>query len=165
MESARLRRAGEYGWQVAAAPETVFPLLCPVREYDWIDGWRAETLHPASGLAELDCVFTTAPLPDVGPEIWTCTRHEPPRRVDYVRVGRHTVMRLQLTLEPAGQETALAARLVVSALSPDGDAMVAGLGDNPAVRLWTPCFLMLDHFLRTGTRLPRDQALALSGQG
>ena len=28
--------------EVAAAPERVFPLLCPVREGDWIAGWKAE---------------------------------------------------------------------------------------------------------------------------
>lgn len=163
MESVRKRSVSDYSRHIAAAPEAVFPLLCPVRELEWIEGWRAETLHSASGLAELDAVFTTAPLSDVGPEVWVCSRHEPPRRVDYVRVGRHTAIRLQLTLEPAGQGTALAALLVVSAFTQDGDAIVAAMGESPCAALFAPCFRMLEHFLRTGTMLPRAQALA--GQG
>jgi hypothetical protein len=30
----------EYAGLVSAAPEAVFPLLCPVREYEWLDGWN-----------------------------------------------------------------------------------------------------------------------------
>ena len=44
---------------LAAAPARVFPLLCPVREAEWLPGWHAEVLHSASGLAELGCVFRT----------------------------------------------------------------------------------------------------------
>ena len=35
--------------QVAAPPEKIFPLLCPVREKEWIPGWHAETVYLASG--------------------------------------------------------------------------------------------------------------------
>ena len=160
MQYARKRSVSDYSRHIAAAPEAVFPLLCPVREVEWIEGWRAETLHAASGVAELDAVFTTAPLSDVGPEVWVCSRHEPPRRVDYVRVGRHTVIRLQLTLEPAGQGTALTALFIVSALTAEGDAIVSAMGQSPCALWFTPCFRMLDHFLRTGTMLPQAQALA-----
>ena len=160
MECVRKRSISDYSRHIAAAPEAVFPLLCPVREVEWIEGWRAETLHSASGVAELDAVFTTAPLSDVGPEVWVCSRHEPPRRVDYVRVGRHTAIRLQLTLEPAGQGTALTALFVFSALTAAGDAIVSAMGQSPCAMWFAPCFRMLDHFLRTGTMLPQAQALA-----
>jgi len=42
-----------------ATPEEVFPLLCPVREADWIPGWRYKLIYSDSGVAELGCVFTT----------------------------------------------------------------------------------------------------------
>jgi hypothetical protein len=45
-----------------APPEEVFPLLCPVREHEWLEGWQCEMIHTASGIAEKDCIFsTTAP--------------------------------------------------------------------------------------------------------
>jgi hypothetical protein len=31
-----------------AAPAQVFPLLCPVREYEWLPHWRCELLHSAA---------------------------------------------------------------------------------------------------------------------
>jgi hypothetical protein len=39
---------------VPAAPDRVFPLLCPVLEYRWIPTWRCEQLHSESGVAEED---------------------------------------------------------------------------------------------------------------
>lgn len=40
-------------------PEKVLPLLCPIREYEWIEIWECEMIHSNSGYAELDCVFKT----------------------------------------------------------------------------------------------------------
>src|SRR5690349_16831929 len=53
------RIAHEYTQTNSAPPERVFPLLCPVREADWIPGWRYKLIYSDSGVAELGCVFTT----------------------------------------------------------------------------------------------------------
>jgi len=45
--------------QFQAPPGKVFPLLCPLREYEWIEGWQCEMLHSDSGIAEKNCVFRT----------------------------------------------------------------------------------------------------------
>jgi len=45
---------------LAAKPAVVFPLLCPVREADWIDGWDPISVFTNSGAAEPDCIFVTA---------------------------------------------------------------------------------------------------------
>jgi hypothetical protein len=37
---------------IKAPVEQVFPLLCPVRECDWLEGWNCTLLHSGSGLAE-----------------------------------------------------------------------------------------------------------------
>jgi hypothetical protein len=37
----------------------VFPLLCPVMEREWIDGWDCNMIYTKSGYIEEDCVFTT----------------------------------------------------------------------------------------------------------
>lgn len=54
-----LRVAHEYTQTNPASPERVFPLLCPVREADWIPGWRCKLVYSESGVAELGCIFTT----------------------------------------------------------------------------------------------------------
>ena len=48
-----------YTQRLVAPPAAVFPLLCPVREADWIDGWNPLLVLSHSGLAEPDCVFVT----------------------------------------------------------------------------------------------------------
>ncbi len=55
--------------------EQVFPLLCPVREKDWLDGWEYKMIHSKSGLIEKDCVFST---PNTGKleTIWQVTQYD-----------------------------------------------------------------------------------------
>ncbi len=94
-----------YANDVAAPADRLFPLLCPVREYDWIDGWDCELVHTASGLVEEGCVFVTR-RPVEGTTTWVCTLHDPAaRRVAFVRVteGRR-VVRMALRVEPLGPE-------------------------------------------------------------
>lgn len=158
----RKRSTSSYTHYMGAEAGAVFPLLCPVREYEWIEWWRATLLHSLSGLAEQDCVFTSTVLEAVGQEVWTCSRYEPPQRIDYIRVGRSTVIRLELTLAPAGPGTALTALMVVSALDEAGDAIVADFAKHGCEGYFKPGALMLAHYLATGALLPATEALALA---
>lgn len=49
-----------------APPDRVFPLLCPVREAEWVPDWKYQLIYSQSGFAEEGCVFTTPN--DVGPD-------------------------------------------------------------------------------------------------
>ena len=69
-----------------AKPEVVFPLLCPVREKDWIDGWDYQMIYSKSGLVENGCVFST---PHHGNEntIWIVTSYDREKySIEFVRV-------------------------------------------------------------------------------
>ena len=59
-----------------APPEKVFPLLCPVREKDWLDGWEYKMIHSNSGIAEEGCVFST-PHHGEAETIWIVTKYNP----------------------------------------------------------------------------------------
>jgi len=48
---------------LVAEPSRVFPLLCPVREADWLEGWDPLLIVSESGIAEPDCVFVTPAKP------------------------------------------------------------------------------------------------------
>jgi len=63
---------------IKGTPEQVFPLLCPVREADWIPGWRTDWVISNSGVAEQNCIFQTPPRPGAGgaASIWVITRHD-----------------------------------------------------------------------------------------
>jgi hypothetical protein len=39
--------------------EIVFPLLCPVREYEWFNDWKCTMVYSESGIAEQNGVFYT----------------------------------------------------------------------------------------------------------
>jgi hypothetical protein len=65
----------EYVHEVHARPEKVFPLLCPVREYEWIEGWNCDMLYSESGVAEDNCVFRTH-LPDRGEATWVVSKYD-----------------------------------------------------------------------------------------
>src|SRR5882672_10992531 len=53
------RASHTYRQRLCASPAKVFPLLCPVREAEWADGWLPELVISSSGVAECACVFIT----------------------------------------------------------------------------------------------------------
>lgn len=65
-----------YTQKLDATPEQVFPLLCPVREAEWADGWEAKIIYSTSGLAEPNCIFLTAHDGEQT-TVWVMTRHDP----------------------------------------------------------------------------------------
>jgi len=94
-----------YTMTVDAPAETVFPLLCPVREHDWISEWEARVVYSESGVAELGCVFLTD-LPGRGPETWIVSRYEPSSAIEFCRVAAATrACHLRIALEDHGDGT------------------------------------------------------------
>ena len=61
--------------RIQAGSNVVFPLLCPVREAEYLSDWQAEILYSKSGVAEEGCIFRT-PNPGSEPSIWTMRVHE-----------------------------------------------------------------------------------------
>jgi hypothetical protein len=137
-------------------PERVFPLLCPVREYDWIVGWSCAMVYAKTGVAELGGIFRTFSQ-ELGDEIWTISRYDPPRAIGFVRVAWNVaVVKLDIELEPDGESrtrarmthayTALsrAGKLAIEARTPARHEQEMRAGER-----------MLNHYLRTGQKLPR----------
>jgi Polyketide cyclase / dehydrase and lipid transport len=88
-------------FKIPARPEKVFPLLCPVLEYDWIPDWRCTMLYSESGVAEKDAAFFRHEAPGVK-AFWYCVAYEPPERIEYLVLQRRgTLMKLSLSLEEA----------------------------------------------------------------
>ena len=61
--------------RIRAPRDVVFPLLCPVREAEYLSDWKAEILYSKSGVAEEGCIFRT-PNPGGEPSIWTIRVHD-----------------------------------------------------------------------------------------
>jgi hypothetical protein len=103
------RIAHEYIQTNPAAPEKVFPLLCPVREADWLPGWQYRLIYSDSGVAELGCVFTTPNPPGSASQgqsdetTWIVTDYDPAAlRIAYVWIKPdHIITELRIQLVPA----------------------------------------------------------------
>jgi hypothetical protein len=68
----------EYTQSIHGTPEEVFPLLCPVREGEWLEGWseHCRLVQSVTGVAEPGCVFITV-HPGEPETVWMVTRHVP----------------------------------------------------------------------------------------
>jgi hypothetical protein len=77
------RIARAFVQHIHAAPEEVFPLLCPELEKAWLPGWEYRMIHSASGVAERGAVFETPHV--LGVTRWIVTEYERPRRVAFAR--------------------------------------------------------------------------------
>lgn len=81
----------------------VFPLLCPVRESEWLEGWKANVVHSLSGYVEQDAVFTTAHKSG-SMTMWTVTHYDADSyKLSFVRATDNVeVVLLDIELEDNG---------------------------------------------------------------
>jgi hypothetical protein len=150
---------------VAASPGEIFPLLCPTREYEWIDGWDCRLVYSESGLAEEGCVFTTD-MPGEGPTVWVTTLHDrQARRVEFIRVTPDVkVLKMQLKVDASGREASLLRiRYTLTALGEKGNDLVDHLtaaGGGALAARAQELGILLNHFLATGSMLRKTGAPA-----
>ena len=142
-----------YTQHLVARPSAVFPLLCPVREAEWIDGWDALTVVTESGVAELDCVFVTPAAPDNA--IWYITRHD--RDAGFVEMLKITplVTACKLTIQLRSSTTGAEADITYShtSLGPAGDAFVESFTEDHYRRFMQDWEARLNHYLLHGSAL------------
>jgi len=145
-----------YTQRLVAPPDAVFPLLCPVREADWIPGWDPLLVISASGLAEPDCVFITSSRPSDA--LWYITRHEPQARlVEMIRVTPAvTACRLTIRLRPADAGCEADITYSHTSLGPQGDEFVASFTEDFYRQFMQEWESKLNHYLRHGTALPAE---------
>jgi len=147
------RIARSYIQHLIAPPSEVFPLLCPVREGGWIEGWAPRQVLSESGLAEPDCVFTTA---DGDSEaVWVITRHDPGVcAVEMVRVTPGvTVCRLTIEVAPHGDGSAATVTYRHTSLGPAGDEIVNSFTEEYYRGFMEEWERRLNHYLDTGRML------------
>lgn len=143
-----------YTQKLVGTPETVFPLLCPVRETEWIQGWVPLLVVSESGLAERDCVFTTRA--DPVDAIWYITRHEPAQGfVEMLKITPSvTACRLTIQLRPSPVGAEANITYTHTSLGPRGDEFVASFTEDSYRNFMHEWESRLNHFLIHGTALP-----------
>jgi len=141
-------------FELKASPERVFPLLCPVREHEWIPTWKAEIVNSKSGFAELDCVFCTD-NPTEGKRTWICTHYDPPRAIEYASFSDiGYIMRIDIRLESRGENaTHVSWSRRFIATNSSGDAWLKQMDKASALKATEWLATLLGHFLETGSML------------
>jgi len=143
----------EYTQTNLAAPEKVFPLLCPVREADWVPGWGYGLIYSQSGIAELGCVFTT-PNENGIDTVWLVTEYDQSAfRIAFAWVWPGLVAaQIRISLRGKLQGTTEAdIRYSYTGLSPEGNREVARYDDawfHHKMQSWEKA---INHYLTTGS--------------
>jgi len=137
--------------------EQVFPLLCPVREKDWLDGWEYKMIHSKSGLAEKDCVFST-PHHGKFDTIWQVTQYDPIEfKIEFIRVTpTESVVRINISLSATGDyKTEANISYQYTGLNEDQNRFIENdLEDQfqENMKLWEKA---INHYLKSGEKLTK----------
>lgn len=154
------RVAHEFTQTNPAPPEEVFPLICPVREGEWLPGWQYRLIYSDSGVAELGCIFATPNPPASTSEsgvasetTWIVTDYDPSAfRIAFVWIRpAHIVTEIQIHLTPAENGTTRAhIRYRYTGLSPEGNRQVKRYSEQWFRNKMEGWEAAINHYLRTG---------------
>ena len=162
-----LRVSHEYTQSNPASPERVFPLLCPVREAEWVPDWKYRLVYSDSGVAELGCVFTTPSSaaaakardgedPRLREQTWITVDYDPAAyRIAYVWIdpGRvATELRIQLTAADDGS-TRSRIGFRYTGLSEEGNRQVEKYDRKWYEQKMQGWETAINHYLKTGEKV------------
>lgn len=140
--------------------EEVFPLLCPVREADWLDGWTYRMIHSQSGFIEKDCVFTT-PHHGEMETVWQVTQYDTSNfTIEFLRVTpMENVVRIGIQLEPmANQQTRALIDYQYTALNEEQNRFIESELENTFQESMLWWEKAINYYLETGEMLRKSGA-------
>jgi hypothetical protein len=149
------RTTKTYCQTIHAIPERVFPLLCPVREAEWLDGCQYTMIYSESGLVEEGAVFST-PHDGEAETVWIVTRHDPTtREIEFVRLTPSSrICVLRIAVRAKGESSSFVdISYTYTGTTPAGNAFIDRLTHEAfveAVSFWEES---MNYFLRTGKKL------------
>jgi len=142
-----------YTMRIEAPAGNIFPLLCPVREYDWIPQWHCRLIYSDSGYAEPGCVFQTDFGDGFGPEIWVVSEYQPNSCIAFIRTGEHRLTRYRISLKSEGDATSLLWCQEITCLTRTGKKLITALSATGFESTMKKLEQMLTHYLSQGAML------------
>jgi hypothetical protein len=139
---------------LCAPADQVFPLLCPVREREWVKDWRPKLVISESGVAEPGCIFVTPGIPEDA--LWLMTVHDPvDHRLEILKIIPGMVIGTITVCIAADGDTACTADITYAytALSDHGERAVGEFTEGHFKRFMKTWETELNHYLSTGDRL------------
>lgn len=118
----------EITMEYSYSPEEIFPLLCPVREYEWMASWKGTIAYTDSGFAEKYVIFYhSIPFPLIFEKAyWIATQYNPPEYLQWcVTVpGLFIIVIDEKMTALEGSKTVIDYIYTVTALSETGNKMI-----------------------------------------
>lgn len=132
--------------------ESVFPLLCPVKEADWIPGWEPNLVISASGIMEKNCIFLE---PEGENEaIWVVTSYQKNRFLDMYRVlPGIAVSQFTIMLEANVKHTTAQVAYEHTSLGAAGDELVNEFTEENFKEFMSHFEVAINHYLETGSMI------------
>ena len=131
--------------------------MCPVREADYLEGWKHNMIHSKSGLVELGCVFST-PNDQLEDTIWTVSQYDPKSFIiEFIRVTSGVeLVTISIFMRPLDSTRAEALiRYVHTPLTEARETYLQTQHEgnfNADLNYWEAA---LNHYLATGTLLKK----------
>ena len=143
----------QYTQTNVAPPQTVFPLLCPEREADWVPGWQYRLIYSQSGFAEAGCIFITQE--NGSDTTWVVTEYDPANfRIAFVWITPGTMTaRIHISLERFESIAKAHIQYTYTALSPHGNEELEPYNApwfREKMQGWEAA---INHYLKTGKRI------------
>jgi len=157
MESKAKRITRNYCQQINSTPQIIFPLLCPERETEWLDGWDYTMVYSKTGIAEDGAVFTTS---QDGEEdtVWIITNHDKENYVvEFARVtpkSRASTLKIKLNRKDA-KSSFVDITYSYTSLSHEGNEFINGFSEEEFLKIMNFWEKSMNHFLETGKKLKK----------
>jgi len=160
------RIVASHSEKIKAEPKKIFPLLCPIQEYKWIDGWKCEMVYSQSGGIEKHCIFyeeKTGPIlfNHEAPTYWLVSQYEP---LDFrLQFIHHTVgmfvSQMDLTVEELSDgESSVNWSFTITALNEEANSLIDANTEHKAKMYLTIVGKSLKHYCETGEMLKLNKA-------
>lgn len=152
------RKMHGYVQHINAPPKTVFPLLCPVLEVEWVPGWLPENVISQSGVCEQDCIFVTPPkrASESHNSIWIVTKYDPDNWAleMYKVTPEHTISKIEITLaNESGNSTTANISYEITVIGAAGEKFMEEFTEE-----WYEAFMLawekaINHYIDTGKKI------------
>ena len=134
--------------------ETVFPLLCPVKEVDWVDGWKdiCNTIYTESGFAEEGCIFETM-MPNEGRAIWICSKYDRENtEIEYIKhiMDKAVIKWFMAVRNQSEKQSSIFVTFRATSLNPESDRIIEELMESEFPIKMKGLEEGINHYLATG---------------
>ncbi len=105
LNSAKWKKGDRYDFKfemtLSSIRDSIFPLLCPIREYEWLNDWKCTMIYSESGIAENNGIFyVKMGFPLFKKQVFQVINYVPNENITFlIFLNNLTTLKFSLTLE------------------------------------------------------------------